>query len=160
MNSKSKVVNDRQRLDATGIVTSNGAAYALGDAVGGLWTFPVALGSEGSGVIEQLTIIDLDDAKSPLDIVFFRDAPVSGFTDNAAVAIAAGDRTKVIGWMQVLASHYTSVSGSDAIATVTFPIPFTLTKGVRDLTAIAIARGTPTYTSTNALLASIIVRRD
>lgn len=158
MNSKSKVVNDRQRIDATGIVIDT-VAYTVGDSVGGLWQFPKALGSEGSGVVEQITILDLDNQKQPMDIIFFNDAPLSGFTNNAAVTLAAGDRLKVIGWVPVLAADYTAIA-TTAIATVTLPRPFTLSLRNTSLYAIAVARGTPTFTGAANLLANIIVRKD
>lgn len=159
--SGSRIITSSDRkIIPSNPITIKSTAYVTGRVLGGKWVFPAVIGVAAGGVIEQLTITDVGKQNAPMDIIVFSDDPaLSTLGDDANPSVDAADLGKVVGWVQVLATHYTQLNNV-SIATLTFPTPMVLGAGKRDLYLVAVLRGTPTYGSTSAITAKVVLRRD
>jgi hypothetical protein len=128
--------------------TVDTAIYASGDLMGGKLTLASAARvAGGTGMIHSLTIVDQDNEKAALDIVFFESDPTgTTFTDQAALDVADADMLNVVGVVSVSASDYVSFV-DNAVATLrNIGLSFKLDSGT-SLFAAIVSRGTPTYTA-------------
>lgn len=128
---------------------STSPAYSINDAVGGKMSFANAVPYAGyQGMIASLLMIDAQKLNAPVDVYFFNDDPTSTtFTDNAAWDLNSADYDKLIG-----VAHLTDFSNQNAASTaqaINLNLPF---KAVgTTIYAVAVARTTPTMTSTTGL---------
>jgi hypothetical protein len=139
---------------------SNAVAYTANDQVGGVQTLTNVAADSKSGVtLYDLAIVDLDNQKAAMDIFFFDQLPSPTSVDNGAFTITAADAGKLVGHVVVAASDYKS-SASQAVASVgniwkifNPSLPTGAVTGItaKNLYAIAVTRGTPTYTGTSKL---------
>lgn len=132
--------------DTTAVSTS---AYTAGDAVGAKRTITGALRiSNGSGVLQSITILDRSNQKAALEVFIFDSDPAAAtITDNAAFVFSTDD-LKVLAHVTIAAADYITVN-SKAVATID-GIGVTL-KGANantSLFAAVVAVGTPTYAAT------------
>ena len=144
-------------------ITVDTAIYAALDVIGGQLTLTNALRENGgSGILQSITIIDDDNEKAAFDIVLFGADPGGTTTDNNAWVHASGDPAKILGRITVSASDYvTMVTGSLAIACIrNIGLPVRNSEDTRDLYALIIATGTPTYTATTDLTVRFGILRD
>lgn len=147
-------------IDVTPVV-SNAVAYTANDQVGGIQTLSNALlDSHAGATLMDVTIVDKDNQKAVMDIFFFDSLPTVTSVDNGAIAMSAANSLKSIGWATVAAADYKSYA-AQAVASVgnlwkvltALPQAGQVTGiNAKTLYAIAATRGTPTYTSTTALL--------
>lgn len=128
--------------------TVDTAAYAAGDAVGGLLTF-AGIARGGGAVVEivQVVVTDLAKQNAPLDLVLF-DRAFTPTTDNTPFDPADADLPNLVGILNVVAADYASFNdNSAAIKKVSvFCKPNTA-----DLFGQLVARGTPTYAAATDL---------
>lgn len=127
--------------------------YAALDIIGGQLTLTDAMRiSDGTGVLHSISITDDDNEKAAFDILLFHSSLAGTVTDNGAFAHNSADPAKFLGRVQVLASDYvTVVTGSLAVAnlrSIGLPVK---ASGSRNLYALIIATGTPTYTAATDL---------
>lgn len=141
---------------------STSPAYTAGDAIGGKISFTSAVraASPGSGMIHSIGISDLAKQDSAIDIIFFSADP-SGttFTDNTALDIADADLTKIIGIKKLVATDYSDFADNACACVGNVGLPFKLASGTT-LYACLIARGTPTFASTNDITVTLGVFQD
>lgn len=147
-------------IDVTPVV-SNGVAYTANDQVGGIQTLPnIVLDSRGSATLMDIAIVDKDKQSAVIDIFFFDSLPTVTSVDNGAIAMSAANAAKSIGWATIAAADY-KATAAQSIASVgnlwkvfTPIVPTGQVTGINAKTiyAIAATRGTPTYTSTSALI--------
>lgn len=130
--------------------TISTSAYSTGDVVGGILTIKKALSREC--LLTHISVFDDDGEGVQLDFFFFNAALTGTYTDNAAFAIDAADKSKWIGCTSVLAADYLA-AGSDKVITKS-PINLDINFGAngdRNLYAVCVIRSTTTYTATTDL---------
>lgn len=139
-----------QTTVSTTPTVSNGTAYAAGDNVGGKLLFTGAfVTAKHAGDIRKVLITDADAQSANFDLILFNSDPSgSTFTDNAAQAIAAADRSKIIAVISI--TTHCVLSGS-AISYRTSLVDFAYSMAAGSLYGCLVTRSTPTYTSTTAL---------
>jgi hypothetical protein len=148
------------RVQVTPTISSS-PAYTSGDCIGGLQEITnAARVSGGSGVLQAVTILDKTQAqRSAIDLLFFdRSVTVAG--DNAAVATSDADMAYCLGVITI-GPYNTAWPGTplNSLSTlININLPFVLT--ATSLYCQAVARSTPTYTSTSDLIFSYLIYRD
>lgn len=127
-------------------------AYSAGFCVGGLMTFNNATrpGGPGSALTQAAVVTDVSGQDSNIDIVLFRANPTnSTFTDHAACTVANADLTKIVGVIVVNDCHLLSTTAPGVCQGQQQAMPLDLGAGNTTAWAVAISRGTPTYTASN-----------
>lgn len=124
-------------------------AYSINDSVGGKLTLTgVTPITNGSVMLDTISLSDKSTAKAAMTILFFRDDPSgSTLTNNSAISIVAADTPKVVGYMPIVVGDYTNVNGAAGPTIVTktnvgIRIPAT---GNQTLYVALFTTGTPTY---------------
>jgi len=129
-------------------------AYANGDTVGGLQTLLDAVNyDELGGYIHSITVID--ETGTPTDgfFVFFSEDPGdSTFTDNAALAIHANDRDKILGFVPVTTEDYFPIGGVYVASLRGIGLTFQLTTSNQNLYVAYVATEAATYSGANDLI--------
>ena len=141
-------------------VTISTTLYAAGDVVGGKITLTNAMRiTNGTGVLQSLTVVDTDDEKAPLTFIIFG-ADITSPADNAAWTWNSADFSKVLGIVRVASTDYVSVGG-ESVATITgIGLPVVATGSTAHLYAVAVTTGTPTYGATTDFRPSFGFLRD
>lgn len=153
-------INITKNIQVTPTITAS-SAYASGNQIGGIMTLTDVLRqyTNAPGVsqaeLHSVTILDGSKQDAAIDIWFFNQSPTVTSTNKTAFAMtAANHQAQCIGAISVGASY----SDAAAVSTSTdgvnlsknFYVPSTAATPT-NLYAIAIVRGTPTYTSTTSL---------
>lgn len=137
-------------LSVTPVIDTN--IYAAGDAVGGVQTLTNAVRvSGGVGVLDTLSIIDADNEKANLTILFFESNPAAATVANNAAFVWSTDLAKYIGKINVVTADYESIN-SKAVATLRGLGLRLKASGSRNLYAVVVlTSGTPTYSAAGDL---------
>jgi hypothetical protein len=141
---------------ATPAITS-GSAYANGNALGGILTFP-ALADGGFCSIYSMTIADATGQNALIDLFLFNKKPTSTITDKTAATINYADLQNCIGVVSTVATDY-AVAGTASVAGKSGKLNLFLgVAGAVDnnVYGIMIMRGAATYTSTSAITVNIV----
>ncbi len=139
-------------------LTLDTSAYAVGDTLASILEITNAtLGSAGTGTIQSITIIDKDNQRQPLDLVFF-DRSVTVGTSNAAWAVSDSDLANALGIVKIEGADYTELNGN-AIATVTPPPIGIQPSSGTSIYLGTVSQGTGTYAA-NGLAVVITIARD
>jgi hypothetical protein len=137
-------------------------AYSSGQCVGPAQKIGIGGPGRASGKLQTLTVIDKDNQKAALAILFFADDPVgqggATVTDQAAFAWGTGTAPKLyLGKVDIATGDYES-QGSTAIAVVTkaalgMMMQAAFRAGVDPAVyAVVTTTGTPTYTTAGSLI--------
>lgn len=145
--------------------TINTSAYTSGDELGTLQTLTSAVRvSGGSGKLLAITVLDKTQAqRSAIDILFFdRSITVAG--NNNPFAPSDGDMANCLGLVAIATGDYNTAwagTPTNSVATkiLATPLPFVV-NGSTSLFALAVVRGTPTYTSASDLVFSYLIAQD
>lgn len=144
---------------------STSPAYTSGDQIGGVMTLTDVVRQDsntsvGTACLAEVTILDGDKQDAAIDIWFFKVTPTVTSVDNGAFAMTrANQQLQCIGSVTLGASG-SSGAYSDAAA-VSVSDNANLNKIMQvastapsptNIYAIAIVRGTPTYTTTTSLV--------
>ncbi len=142
------------------IITVDSAAYAAGDCVGGKLTLTGAMRvSGGTGILQNITVIDASNIKPALEIILFNSNPSAAtLTDNAAIVFST-DVSKIITRISVATADYTTV-GNVAIADVRNIGEIVKASGSADLFAALVATGAPDFVTTTDLQVKFGFMRD
>jgi len=142
------------------VPTITAGAYSAGDVVGGEITLTNAMRtSSGTGVLIEVTIVDLANQKAPLDLLFFDSDPTNGQADNAAYAWNAADQARFLAHIPIAAADYTTIASQAVCTLLTGGIPLAAS-GTANLYLIIVTSGTPTYTSVSDLRLRLGILRD
>lgn len=159
-----------KRLSVTPTISSS-PAYTSGDELGTLQSITNASRlAGGGGQLLGVTVLDKTQAqRSALDIFFFNQSiTVAG--DNAAWLPSDGDMANCVGMIQIAAGNYnTAWAGTPTNSFAQVPLfssagsiglnlPYTCL--ATTLFAMAVVRGTPTYTATTDLIFSYFFSPD
>jgi len=141
---------------------SAAAIYAAGDALGGLLTFAAAARvAGGGGTITKVVVIDEDQERAPVDVVFF-DRTFGATADNAPFDPTDADLANCIGYLDVAATDYENfVDNSVAVKAsgLRMPFDYDLVAAGTSLFAQMVVRSTPTYTAVDDITIKITVQR-
>lgn len=142
-----------------GMVVST-TIYTAGDTVGGILTLTDAVRySGGIATIDELKILDADNQKAPFTVLLFNASPAAAITtDNAAFAFGT-DFGKCVGQLLVAATDYTTTDGKAVVDLRGLACHVQPTTG-RDLFAVLVTTGTPTYTATTSLVVKFVAVKD
>ena len=129
---------------------SAASAYADGDIIGGKLTIQFALST--TGLLTHIVVYDDDGKGAQLDFFFFNSDLSGTYTDNAAFAIDAADKSKYIGYATVSTTDYID-AGADKVGQKT-PINLSLDWGLQeneDLFVVTVIRSIQTFTAIDDL---------
>lgn len=153
-------INATKVVTVTPTITAN-SAYAAGNQIGGIMTITDVVRQDtnqkfGTSELVEVTILDAQKQDSPIDVWFFNQSPTVTSTDHAAFAMTyANMQNQLIGVVQLGATGtYSDANATSACTTANLNMPLQVASTVANPTniyAIAICRGTPTYTSTTSL---------
>lgn len=139
---------------------STSPAYTSGDQLGGIMTLvDVVRQDSGTGIgtseLHSVTILDGDKQDVAIDIWFFNVSPTVTSTDNAAFSMSdANQALQCIGCVSVGTSYSDAALNSTSSdgKNIGLVLQANGTSATpTNLYAIAIVRGTPTYTTTTNL---------
>lgn len=145
--------------------TSTGG-YSAGDLIGTKMTFAdVISADQGGGSIVGAIVVDLSKQNSALDLLLFGDDLDSGTGagttwatgDDAALDAADSDLATCIGHISIGTGDY-SILNDNSIANVSTNLPFYISG--KNLYGLVVARGTPTFASTDELEIRLLIERD
>jgi hypothetical protein len=139
----------------------NTAAYATGDVLGTLMEITnAARFTGGGGYVRNITVLDKTQAqRAAIDVLFF-DRSVTVAANNAAAAMSDADMAFFVGQVSILTTDYnTAFAGTplNSVATKLVELPFVVS--ATSLFALAVVRGTPTYTSTSDIVISYTIEQ-
>ena len=135
--------------------------YATGDVLGTLQTISgAARFTGGGGFLRALTILDKTQAqRAAIDVLFF-DRSVTVAADNAPITMSDADMANCLGFVAIATGDYnTAFPGTplNSVATKVLSTPLPYIVNATSLFAVAVVRGTPTYTSTSDLVFSYLL---
>jgi hypothetical protein len=135
----------------TVVPTLDTSAYASADTLFLATAIPNAvLDTNGTAVLESVIVVDIDNQKQAIDLVFFDITPASSYgAANAAYALVDADSINILGRISILAADYVSSSTTNAEATVkNIGLLLQAAAKSRDIYVVGVCRsGTPTYTA-------------
>lgn len=140
-------------------------AYADGDVIGGMLTFPDVVESDiGGGLIVDAMVYDTSTNIAPLELVLLSRTPSTGTVtsatgDNAAFDLADTDLTKVCAQI-IFSSDNQSLYADNQIHYSIDPIRSFYLPSDKDMYGFLINRGTPTYSCGNIMSVKLVVTRD
>lgn len=147
------------RINVTKLVevtpTISTSIYASGDQIGGVMTISNAVRIDNQALLGQsqlvdVTILDSDKQSAAIDIWLFKSTPTLASSDNAAFSITAANMLSAgcLGYVSVGASYSAAAAVSCSSTTNLGKIVESSTTSIY---AVAVVRGTPTYTTTTSL---------
>jgi len=134
-------------------IANGTSAYTAGDAVGALLTIdapsPVSTGDAGpQALVNSLVLIDTENKKPALDVLFFDQAPTDP-GDNAAFAPSAADAAKLVGMISIATTDWKTF-GSRAFVSLG-ALAKSMQYSGHTLYALVVIQSTPTYSGSSAL---------
>lgn len=145
----------------TTLTVSTSPAYAAGDAVGGMSTLAAMRISGGTGVLENLLVVDHSNQKPNLDILFFTSSPPSTtVTDNSAFpTLSQAADALVIARVSIASTDWVTVGGS-GFASPTFQPKVVTASGSANLYMAVNTSSTPTFVATTDIMITTGFLRD
>lgn len=144
------------------ITVTASSAYAAGNVVGGVLTLTNAVRkTNGTGVFQNLELLDFDNQKPLLDIFIFSQNPSNGtYTDKAAISWNATDLGFKIAHVTVTSADWKTVGSVASTILPSIAKVIAATNGSANLYAIMVTSSTPTWTGTGKLAATFGFLRD
>lgn len=139
--------------------TITAGAYTTGQQLGGVQTLTnVSVDSRTGANLSDVFIVDASKQSLPMDILIFGESPTLTSVDNGAFALSAANAAKAIAIVTVVAGDW-KTSSAQAFANVAnlgrvvIPAASGVVTGTspKTLYAVAVARGSATFTATTAL---------
>lgn len=128
------------------------SAYAAGDVLADTQAVSNAMRIiNGHGLLSSVIVIDHDDQKQPLDLVFLS-ANVPLGTENAAPSITDANALHVLGIVRVLATDYIDLGGVSVATVAGLTLGLKAASGTADLHVAALTQGAPTHTASGLVL--------
>lgn len=134
--------------------TATAGAYSAGQCLGGVLTVPNIIRAQNTGgaILSGVSFVDAAHntaANDALTLLVFNAQPSGTYTDQAACAIAAADRTKFVGQLVIAASNCNQDSGpATTVCTITPSLPLnaaSLPPTSSNTWVVPIVQATPTY---------------
>lgn len=153
-------INITRILSVTPTITS-GSAYVSGYQLGGIMSIPLAVREEfnslqGQSQLVDITVLDNSSQNSAIDFFLFSSLPTLASSDHSAFDITDANLVATcIGVVSILGTTYSGTASNSVSSTTNLgkiiQVPSTKATPATTLYVVAVARGTPTYTSTTAL---------
>lgn len=142
-------------------LTVTAAAYSAGNDVGGLITLTNAMRiSGGTGVLQNLLVVDHSNQKPTLDILFFKSTPAATFTDKSAFpTLSQADDALVVCRVSIAATDWVTVGGS-GFASPVFQPKVVAASGSANLLMAVNTSSAPTFAATTDIMITTGFRRD
>jgi hypothetical protein len=140
-----------QYAKVTPTITS-GSAYATGNAIGGLLTFP-GIANRGFSAVYSVTIIDKSGQNPACDLILFSQT-FTPTADKSAIAISAADSLNCLGNVKIATGDWSSM-GTPGVALKTQLFFAAVGDVDNNIYGQLICRGTPTFTSTSDITIKI-----
>lgn len=144
--------------------TINTSAYTSGDELGTLQTLTAAARfTGGGGLLRAITVLDKTQAqRSAIDVLFF-DRSISVAGNNNPFAPSDADMVNFLGLVAIATGDYNTAwagTPTNSVATkiITEGLPFVC--AATSLFALAVVRGTPTYTAASDLVFSYLIEQN
>ncbi len=156
--TNSVFVGGTSQVQVTPTVTS-ASAYASGNVVGGLLTFPNIVNSTvKSGVLESISIAIKSLQSASFKLYVFRSLPSTTFTNKTAPAIVVGDADKLLD----VYSFTTPDNGLGNNVTLYYSdaINRSLVLTDSNLYAVLVTLGTPIFTTTTDVIVTCSILKD
>jgi hypothetical protein len=137
------------------------AIYASGD----LLFAPTKLqdatqNTKGLAILRTLVLLDSDNQKPAMDLLFFDSDPGSLGALNAALDMPAAALAKLIAILNVATGDWTTLKTStNAIGIKTPTLMLPAAQKSKDFWVAGVSRGTPTYTAATSLTMKAILER-
>jgi hypothetical protein len=127
--------------------TLDTSIYASGDRMGSVMTLSgVAMEDGGSVTLDGISIVDTDKQDAAFDVWLFNASPTLISADNAAISLLDSEMTsKAVGWQVLAASDYKDAASSSIAYKGNLNAPLKVKSGTKNLYALLVSRGTPTY---------------
>ena len=111
--------------------------------------------TNGTGVIQSITVVDEADQKAAIDI-YFLNANVSLGTENAAPSISDPNSNNILGWVSVAATDYKDLGGTSIACIRNIGLPVKAVSGTDDLyVAVVSDASAPDYVNADDLILRI-----
>ena len=137
------------------------ATYTANDCVGGGFAIPGAVRvNAGTGVLQSITLQDLSAKNAAMEIFLFKATSLTTYTDNAALDISDADLGNCIGWAEITASDYKSLSDNSVACVRNLGLPIKSSPATKSLYCVMRTTGTPTYLGTVDLKLTFGILRD
>ncbi len=143
---------------ATPTITAS-SAYTNVMQLGGVQTLTVSMDSRTGVELKDITVVDLDKQSSQIDVMFFSSLPTFTSAEHATWALSNANASLLIGTVNLPAANYANANAQSflektGINLVMHPKPVTQVTGLTStkIYAVAVSRGTPTYTTTSSLI--------
>ena len=132
---------------------STSPAYAAGDCVGGKQTLTNAIRVAGNGsILNTINVYDSANQKAAISILFFDADPTAAtITDNAAFTIST-DTSKLVGKIDIAAADYVTINTRAYACKNALSLGPLLPSSGKNLYAVVVTSGTPTYAATTDLI--------
>lgn len=156
-----EISGKESEVEVTPVMTAG--AYTTDLSIGGLLTFANVFGVKQSGILHGVVIRDKAKQSSALDLVFFNALPVqTNYADGVSPnPSGVGDFQKVQGHVNILAANYLAFSAQSEATVAGIGLPLrNVTKDDRNLYALLITRGTPTYASISDITLVLKILQD
>jgi hypothetical protein len=145
------VVGSSNVLDVT--LSLDTSAYASGDVLADTQVVNGALRvSDGTGILQSVTLIDKDDQGVALYLYFLSANVVMG-TENAAPSISDTDAASILGVVAIATSDYQDLGGARVATKTGVGLAIKAVSGTDDIYVAAVnGTGTPTYSAGGLVL--------
>lgn len=141
----------------------NTSAYTSGDELGDLQQITSAGRYTGAaGLLRAITVLDKTQAqRSAIDVLFF-DRSISVAGNNSPFLPSDADMANCLGIVAIATGDYNTAwagTPTNSIATKILATPLPFVVAATTLYALAVVRGTPTYTSASDLVFSYLIEQ-
>ena len=143
------------------------AIYASGDQIGAVLELAGAMDdSSGTGTIVSVVLVDKDKQAAVLELLLFNRLPTVTSVDQGALDVSDAEMAACfIGSVRIAASDYTATNVNSVASVKAVNLLINSVKGSTNPTGSSIwallrSGGTPTYTSTSALVFQIGIKQD
>ncbi len=155
------IVAGKHMLRSQQTPTINTSAYTAGDELGTLQTITgAARYTGGGGIIRAITVLDKTQAqRSAIDLLFFA-ASITVAGNNNPFAPSDTDMLQFLGLVAIATGDYnTAWAGTPTNSVATKLVEFPYVVSATSLFALAVVRGTPTYTSATDIVISYTIEQ-
>lgn len=143
---------DAQLIVVTPTVDTN--AYASGDQLSTAQRLlAVAEDTKGLALLRSILVIDADNQKAGLDLLFFNQDPGVLAADNAPVVLSTAQLAMLVGKVAIVTGDYAVIQATtNAVAYKEVQELLGCLKGLKDLWLVIVIRGSATYTAAGTSL--------
>ena len=163
----SVVMSGKATVVAVTPTVTASSAYSSGNVVGGVMTFSnIFRTGGGSGVLASCLVVDRSNSKPALTILLYSKNPSNGtYTDNSAFVFDSTDAVNLVRTVTVASTDWVTlgayaVADVGAIGKVVYNGESQAASVLKNLYAVAVTTGTPTFNAATNLTFKVGVLQD